>query len=186
MRIEVPASSMFIMFPNWAQSEAPDHSLGDPAPGLDIAIIKGEPIDIHRGKGKNVYVVEFWATWCPSCRASIPHLSKLQEKYKDSGLVVVGISIEEPDDVRAFVEEARAKMDYTVAVDGRQRTAYNYMAPFRENSIPRAFIVDKSGILAWHGHPADPVMEWIIVSLLNEKIEERPKVLEKTIVPPSC
>ncbi len=49
------------------------------------------------------------------------------------------------------------------------------MAPFRENSIPHAFVVDKSGILVWHGHPADPAMERLIVSLLNEKIEERPK-----------
>ncbi len=161
--------------PIWAQSKAPNLTLGDPAPQLDITMIKGEPIDIHEGQGKNVFLVEFWATWCPSCRASIPHLTELQEKYGDNGLVVVGISIEESDVVTAFVKEVGAKMDYTVAVDRRQRTAYNYMAPFSENSIPHAFVVDKSGILVWHGHPADPAMERLLVSLLNEKIEERPK-----------
>ena len=62
-----------------------------------------------------------------------------------------------------------------IAVDRRQRTAYNYMAPFSENSIPHAFVVDKSGILVWHGHPADPAIERLIVTLLNEKIEEGPK-----------
>ena len=106
MRIEVAASSMFIMFPIWPQSEAPDLSLGDPAPEFDIAIIKGESIDIHAGKRKNVYVVEFWATWCPPCRVSIRHLTELQEKYEDDGLVVVGISIAEPGDVTAFVKRS--------------------------------------------------------------------------------
>ncbi len=179
MRIKVTAATMFIMLamalPIWSQSHVPDLSLGDPAPDLDIAIIKGEPIDIDSGKGKNVYMVEFWATWCPSCRASISHLTELQKRYADSGLVVVGISIEEPDEVTAFVKEAGAKMEYTVAVDRGERTTYNYMAPFNEYSIPHAFVIDKSGILVWHGHPSDPTMEKVIVSLVNEKIDERPK-----------
>ena len=177
MGLLFPAALMIVAttLPIWAQNKVPDLSLGDPAPRLEITMIKGEPVDIHNGKGKNVFVVEFWATWCPACRASIPHLTELQEKYGDEGLVVLGISIEEPDDVTAFLNEAGAKMDYAVAVDRSQKTAYSYMVPFDENSIPHAFVVDKYGNLVWHGHPADPTMEPLIISLLNEKIEDRTK-----------
>lgn len=160
-----------ITLPVWAQSSMPKLSLGDPAPDLDITIIKGEPIDIGNDKGEHVFLVELWATWCPACRASMPHLSKLQKKYEDKGLVVVGISIEEPDDVRAFVNEDRSRMEYTVAADRNQSTVYNYMVPFGESSIPHAFVVDKSGALVWHGHPADPSLEQLLVELLENAID---------------
>ncbi len=164
-----------ITLPVWGQNYTLELSLGDPAPDLDITIIKGEPIDLDKDKGAHVFLVEFWATWCPSCRASMPHLSELQKKYEDEGLVVVGISIEEdPDVVRAFVDEDRSRMKYTVAVDRNLATAYKYMLPFGEENIPHAFVVDKSGALVWHGHPTDPAMERLIVSLLNEKTGERP------------
>ena len=164
-----------ITLPVWAQSRMPELSLGDPAPDLNITIIKGEPIDIHAESGEHVFLVEFWATWCPSCRASMPHLSQLQKKYEDEGLVLVGISIEEPDVIEAFVSEDRSRMEYTVAADRDLSTAYRYMVPFGVDSIPHAFVVDKSGTLVWHGHPADPAMERLIVSLLNEKNGERPR-----------
>src|SRR5688572_28676628 len=64
---------------------------GDPAAPLKIKEwVKGGPLDVH--DGKNVYVVEFWATWCPPCRTSIPHLAELQKRFKNRGVVIVGIS----------------------------------------------------------------------------------------------
>jgi len=57
-------------------------NVGDPAPALTSGeFVKGEPVK-EFAKGKT-YVVEFWATWCGPCRASIPHLSKLQEQNHD-------------------------------------------------------------------------------------------------------
>ena len=164
--------TLVITLPVWAQSRMPELSLGDPAPDLDITIIEGEPIDLGNDKGEHVFLVEFWATWCPACRASMPHLSELQKKYEDEGLVVVGISIEEdPDVVRAFVDEDRSRMKYTVAVDRNLATAYKYMLPFGEENIPHAFVVDKSGTLVWHGHPADPSLEQLLVELLENGID---------------
>jgi thiol-disulfide isomerase/thioredoxin len=128
--------------------------LGDPAPALKIASwVKGKPIDLKAGKGKHVYVIEFWATWCPPCREAIPHLTELQKKYKDKGVVIIGISEEAPDVVKPFVKEMGDKMDYTVAIDrdGAMDTAY--MDAFGIDGIPHAFIVDKQGRIAWQGHP---------------------------------
>jgi thiol-disulfide isomerase/thioredoxin len=128
--------------------------LGDPAPPLSIAEwVKGGPVDLAAGKGKNITVVEFWATWCPPCRTSIPHLTELQKKFKDKGVVFVGISNEELGTVASFVKEQGGQMDYVVAIDRGRATSDGYMKAFEQNGIPHAFIVDKDGKFAWHGHP---------------------------------
>ncbi|MFA6244559.1 MAG: TlpA disulfide reductase family protein, partial [Candidatus Hydrogenedentales bacterium] len=87
-----------------ADAEATQGKVGVPAPELTILEwAKGEPVTLADGKGKTAYLVEFWATWCPPCRKSIPHLTELQKKYKDKGLVVIGVTAEEPADVKPFV-----------------------------------------------------------------------------------
>ena len=78
--------------------------LGDPAPALKIKEwVKGQPVELKAGKGKQVYVIEFWATWCGPCRTSIPHLTKLQKKYSDR-VTFVGVTSEKNvKDVQQFV-----------------------------------------------------------------------------------
>lgn len=126
--------------------------LGDKAAKLSIGKwIKGEAVDVT--DGKNIYVVEFWATWCPPCRASIPHLTKLQKKFADKGVVFVGISDEDEDTVTPFVNKMGKDMDYRVAIDQNDKTSKAYMAAYGINGIPHAFVVDKSGRIIWHGHP---------------------------------
>jgi thiol-disulfide isomerase/thioredoxin len=128
--------------------------LGDPAPALKIAEwIKGQPVNLAAGKGKKIFVVEFWATWCPPCRASIPHLTELQKKFKDKDVVFVGVSDEKVDTVKKFVEKMADKMDYAVAVDDDRTTSKGYMEAYGINGIPHAFVVDKEGRIVWNGHP---------------------------------
>jgi thiol-disulfide isomerase/thioredoxin len=125
---------------------------GDPAAPLKIKEwVKGEPADPT--DGKNVYVVEFWATWCGPCRVSIPHLTALQKRFKDKGVVVIGISDEGPATVKPFVKAMAGKMDYTVACDDGRATFAGYMEAYRHNGIPTAFVVDKRGKVVWDGHP---------------------------------
>ncbi len=127
--------------------------LGDPAPALDIKEwIKGGPVDLAAGKGKTVHVVEFWATWCGPCRTSIPHLTELQKRFKDKGVVFIGVSNEKSDVVKKFVTKMGDKMDYAVAIDGG-KTSEGYMEAFNINGIPHAFVVDKDGRIVWQGHP---------------------------------
>ena len=137
--------------------------IGDDAPPLKVEKwVKGGPIDFKDGKGKNIYVVEFWATWCSPCRQSIPHMTQLQKDLKEKGVVVVGVSIDSNDkrntrkDVGPFVENMGDKMEYTVALDTTERDTSNaYMDAFKYNSIPTAFIVDKAGKIAWVGQAED-------------------------------
>lgn len=128
--------------------------LGQPAPALRIETwIKGQPVDLAAGKGKTIYVVEFWATWCGPCRASIPHLTELQKRFADRNVVFVGVSDEPAATVRPFVEKMGAKMDYTVAINPGRQTHKAYMEAFGVGGIPHAFVIDKTGVIAWHGHP---------------------------------
>jgi thiol-disulfide isomerase/thioredoxin len=104
--------------------------VGDKAPAIKVAKwLKGTPVASFQ-KGK-VYVVEFWATWCPPCIESIPHLTDLAKKYKGKA-TFVGVSVSEAEPgakltsyepkVSAFVKKMGAKMNYNVAVDGPQAT----------------------------------------------------------------
>jgi thiol-disulfide isomerase/thioredoxin len=115
-----------------------------------LEYVQGQPVTFQPGK---VYIVEFWATWCPPCRASIPHLSELQARYKDKGVTIIGISDEDIGTVRPFVENMGEQMDYTVAVDKTGQVNENYMKAYNQNGIPCAFIVDGNGNVVWNGHP---------------------------------
>ena len=132
-------------------------NVGDPAPPLSMAsFVKGEPVKQFE-KGKT-YVVEFWATWCGPCRASIPHLSKLQEANPDITFIGQDCWEDDASAVKKFVEEMRDKMNYRVALDdasggGKGKMADTWMTAAGENGIPTAFLVDKESKIAWIGHP---------------------------------
>jgi thiol-disulfide isomerase/thioredoxin len=127
--------------------------LGDAAqPLTGLEWVKGGPVEMKPG---TVYVVEFWATWCPPCRVSIPHLTELQRKYKDKNLVIVGISTEKLSVVKPFVEQKGGEMEYAVAVDTTGAVSKGYMDAFSRNTIPTAFVVGDDGKLVWVGHPMD-------------------------------
>ncbi len=129
--------------------------VGDSAPRLTIASwVKGQAVDgFEAGK---VYVVEFWATWCPPCRKSIPHLTALQQRHKDAGLVVIGVSSTEQRglaDVEPFVSKMGDKIGYRVAWDDRGQTSRAWMDAAGQDEIPTAFVVNQDGRVAWIGHP---------------------------------
>lgn len=162
-----------------ASSSAAELGLGDKAPKLEVKeFVKGDPVK-ELAKGK-IYVVEFWATWCGPCRATIPHLTELQKKHKD--VVFIGVSVWERNAkaVVPFVKEIGEKMDYRVATDSvpddgdanEGKMAKNWMEAAGQGGIPTAFIVDKEGIVAWIGHPGyiDKPLDEIVGGRYNLKV----------------
>lgn len=122
---------------------------GDPVGKLEVAHwVKGKSVDISKG----VNVVEFWATWCPPCRTSIPHLTETQVKYKDRGVNIVGVTNESLNTVEPFVNRMGKKMEYSVAIDKGRSTSNEFMGRYNVGGIPHAFVV-KDGKVVWHGHP---------------------------------
>jgi thiol-disulfide isomerase/thioredoxin len=157
---------------------------GMAAPKLDVKeFIKGSAIDGF--KAGQVYVVEFWATWCGPCIRAFPHLSELQKEYGDK-VTIIGVNIwERPYDdgtlakVKETVEKQGDKMAYTVAYDGPDaKTDKAWMAAAGRNGIPSAFIVDQKGMVAWMGHPMqmDPVLAKVVAGNWNP--EEAKKLAE--------
>jgi thiol-disulfide isomerase/thioredoxin len=130
-------------------------SIGSKAPIPEISdFVRGEkPTFFEPGK---VYVIEFWATWCPPCRQSMPHLTKLAEDMKSKGVVIVGISDEKVETVRTFLEkeEWKQKARYTLATDPDRSTHKAYMEASGQGGIPTAFIV-REGVVQWIGHPME-------------------------------
>ncbi len=170
-----PASMQAIRATGETPAPASSRSLkvGDAAPSLKVGKwLKGEPVDaFQRGM---VYVVEFWATWCGPCIENIPHLTELAHRYKGRA-EIIGVSINEvrnPMDtsyyakVEKFVQKMGDKMDYHVAVDGKDRlVAKNWFEASGETGIPVAYVVDQQGKIAWIGHPGgelDQVIEQVI------------------------
>jgi len=137
----------------------PELFIGSKAPELQIAkFVKGDSVQSF-DKGQ-VYVVEFWATWCGPCIAAFPHLSEEQAKYGEK-VKFIGVNVWEGVDDQAeritkvenFVKDQGDRMSYTVAVENGSAMADTWMKPAGQNGIPAAFIVDATGHIAWVGHP---------------------------------
>src|SRR5262249_27406483 len=97
---------------------ARDLSVGDPAPPLQVSRwIKGGKVG--RFEPGKVYVLDVWATWCGRCIESCPRLTRLQTKYADKGVTVIGVSIWEEDQgaVEPFVKARSDALGYSVAID---------------------------------------------------------------------
>jgi len=131
-------------------------TVGASAPELkDADWIRGDPLSVSptTDQASKFTVVEFWATWCPPCRDSIPHLTELQKRYEDQGVRIVGVSNETRDVVERFVQRMGDKMGYRVVSDASGEISRSYMQAFGQSGIPHAFLVDPRGKIIWHGHP---------------------------------
>jgi len=135
------AAAIFSLASTVTGFAAPGEWVGKELPALGVSFLGTAP-DL---KGKPA-IVEFWATWCPPCRASIPHLNEINKKFKERGLVVVGITDEKRDVVEKF--QKGVPMEYNVATGGAE-----VEKKFGIDGIPHAFIVGKDGKIIWQGHP---------------------------------
>ena len=112
---------------------------GDAFPILSEAKLEGTLPDTQ---GK-VVLVDFWASWCGPCRAAFPSLKQIAEKYKDRGLVVIGVSLDEDKaDMDAFVRKLTP--NFTIVRDAKGKLAER----LEVQAIPSTFIVDQKGKIA--------------------------------------
>ncbi|MER8747083.1 TlpA family protein disulfide reductase, partial [Mesorhizobium sp. M1004] len=130
-----------------------------PAPSIKVDTwLRGEPLtNFQPGK---VYIVEFWATWCEPCATEMLDLMRLQEKYKDGGLEVVGVAadedaptaIEARTKLDAWLTEKCSNLNYRIAFDYTGEMNKLWMKPSFSAGLPTSFVVDRDGHIAFIGH----------------------------------
>lgn len=122
--------------PNYVPSSATGEKK---APNFELTTPEGKKVKLSDYKGK-IVVIDFWATWCPPCRKGIPDLISLKKQYKDQGLEVIGISLdEEKEKVTPFMKQYG--INYPV-VYGDMNVVQSYG---NISSIPTSFVIDKNG-----------------------------------------
>ncbi len=121
------------------QSETTALPVVGPAPDWKLTTLDGRELGREQLKGK-VVVVDFWATWCPPCVYEIPGYVKMQERLRDRGLVIVGLSSDRgPEVVRTFAE--KRQVNYPLAMAGTE-TADLFGGV---EAIPTTFLIDREG-----------------------------------------
>jgi len=120
---------------------------GYDAPAFKLKDLEGKTVSLEEYRGR-IVVVDFWATWCSPCLMSIPELVEIQEKYRDKGVTVLGISVDLPEniseaDLRVFKD--KLKMNYSILRADRQVMADYFAGGESQVAIPTLFVVDQQG-----------------------------------------
>ncbi|MBV4358725.1 TlpA family protein disulfide reductase [Pinibacter aurantiacus] len=149
--------------------------IGDAAPALKVeGWAKGRPLTGF--KKSNVYVIDFWATWCGGCIASFPQISAIEEKYKGKVQFASIDSYEDIGDnkgkdavtiVKEFLKTPKGQtLKLNVAVDGKANSMYNsWIKPLRRQGFPTTFIIDGEGKIAWVDVNLDQ-LDWALEQVL--------------------
>ncbi|MFW5737447.1 MAG: TlpA family protein disulfide reductase [Spirochaetota bacterium] len=122
-------------------------------PGLAVSEWYQPPVSTPRDDD-HIYIVEFWATWCSPCLATIPELNALHRLYPDL-ITLIAVTDEDRSRVVPFIEERGTGMQFAVARDtGAKDSWAAFMTANNEGGIPHAFVVS-GGETKWHGHSAN-------------------------------
>jgi thiol-disulfide isomerase/thioredoxin len=108
---------------------------------IDFALntIDGERITLSKLKGEIVFL-NFWATWCPPCRAEMPSMEILQQRFKNDGLMILSVDImEDNEEVQEFLTNNKLTFAAALDTNGRVSDDYNIRA------IPTTYIIDRDG-----------------------------------------
>ncbi len=126
-------------------------NVGERAPDFTLPDLDGKSVSLSDFRG-HVVILDFWASWCPPCRASMPKLREYYEEFKDRGLVLVGVSLDRSaEDARYFLE----KNGYTdfIPLWGSVSASQGVAREYGIYGIPHTFVLDPEGVIRFSGHP---------------------------------
>jgi len=115
--------------------------VGNLAPDFQLQNLDGQTVSLGNLRGKPV-LINFWATWCPSCVSEMPYIQEIYEEWFDKGLVVLAINLgESSSKVEEFMQSHN--LSFTVLLDTKQNVTQKYNFQY----IPTTFFIDKDGII---------------------------------------
>ena len=139
------------------------------APNFSAVSLDGKSVVSSQLAGK-VYIVNFFASWCPPCRSEIPDMVALQAKYARKGFTFIGVAVNETDPrIRAFIK--KNKISYPVImVNDKLVSAFSAFIDGGLRAIPTSFVVNSSGRISQviTGARSKEVFEKIITDALRK------------------
>ena len=128
--------------------------------------LKNEPAD--KNFNSKFKVLEFWATWCRPCLAAVPHINKLQAKFKDEDILFISVTAEAPEKTVKTLQKVNFE---TIVVSDQTRTIHRDLRIEYKNTmaIPRTVLIDNENKIVWYGSPKD-----LTPSLLKKFLNKEP------------
>jgi peroxiredoxin len=116
---------------------------GASPPDFELSTLDGKTVRLSDHLGKDVVLLDFWATFCDPCLAAMPHLDELYKKNKDKGFVVLGISIDGPDSLgQVKTEVAKLGVTFPILLDQETRVVALYNP---KTSAPYSVLIGRNG-----------------------------------------
>ena len=137
------------------------------APDFKVTLVNGEPFRLSDLEGK-IVLINIWATWCPPCREETPELVSLYTEYKDKGLTVLGVSVDEQGKSVVLPFIRKFHVTYPIYID-KDKTVLNKYGPIM--GIPTSYIIGKRGYIRYYalGPLTKKELEPRIQQLLKDK-----------------
>lgn len=142
----------------------PKFKVGTEAADFALKDAEGKEVKLSELRGK-IVLLDFWATWCGPCRSAMPGLQKLHEKYKDKGLVVLGINIFDNSDPIEFM--TANKYTYTTLLEGDDVARLYGIEP-----IPQFYLIGPDGLVLHHAIGFDPKHDERLEKLIEENLDK--------------
>jgi peroxiredoxin len=157
------ADSLMAMFGQNEGEEPSSKLIGQPAPPFELATLAGPKMSLAENRGKNIVVLDFWATWCGPCVKALPIVSDVARTYAGKGVVVYAVNQQEDaPTIRAFLQQQ--KLELNVALDEQGSVGELYGV----TGIPQTVVIGRDGTVADVHVGYNPQMK----ALLSKKIDE--------------
>jgi thiol-disulfide isomerase/thioredoxin len=123
-------------------ADGPESLLDKEAPDFKLALLDGGEVELSRLEGKNVVLLDFWATWCGPCRQVMPALQEISNEYKSKGVRYLAVNLREKnDEISTYLKSAKLDIEVPLDKDGEVAKLYQVQG------IPTMAVVDKKGIV---------------------------------------
>ena len=146
------------------------------AADFTLNAVDGRSVSLSEHLGKDVVLLNFWATWCTPCAYELPHLQALWEKHRDDGLVILGVAMDGPETIASVAPFVRRhRLSFPVLLDEETRAVSLYNP---QRSAPFNVIIDRTGkvVSAREGFNAgdEKAIEASVVALLGKAVHPQP------------